>query len=84
VTKQPLNYAGYNNAEFDKVVTESRETNDTAQRMKLFEQAVKMEHRDRPIVYLYHRHLLWAYTNRLSGFKPIPDGLVRLQGLAMK
>jgi peptide/nickel transport system substrate-binding protein len=84
VTKQPLNYAGYSNPEFDKVVTESRETNDTAQRMKLFEQAVKMEHRDRPIVYLYHRHLLWAYTSRLSGFKPIPDGLVRLQGLAMK
>ena len=84
VSKQPLNYAGYNNPEFDKVVKESRETNDPVQRAKFFEQAVKMEHRDRPIIYLYHRHWLWAFTNKLSGFKPVPDGLVRLQGLAMK
>lgn len=84
VSKQPLNYAGYSNPEFDKVVKESRETNDPAQREKLFEQAVKMEHRDRPIIYLYHRHWLWAFTNKLSGFKPVPDGLVRLQGLALK
>ena len=84
VSKQPLNYAGYNNAEFDKVITESRETNDSAQRAKLFEQAVKLEHRDRPIIYLFHRHWLWAFTNRLTGFKPMPDGLIRLQGLMLK
>jgi len=84
VSKQPLNYAGYSNPEFDKVVAESRQTNDPAERSKFFEQAVKMEHRDRPIIYLYHRQWLWAHTTRLSGFKPVPDGLVRLQGLAMK
>jgi peptide/nickel transport system substrate-binding protein len=48
VSKQPLNYAGYANADFDKAITESRETNDPGQRAKLFEQAAKMEHRDRP------------------------------------
>ena len=83
VSKQPLNYAGYANAEFDKAIAESRETNDAAQRAKLFEQAAKMEHRDRPIVYLYHRQWLWAHTNRLQGFRPVPDGMVRLQDLKL-
>jgi len=83
VSKQPLNYAGYANAEFDKTITESRETNDATQRAKLFEQAAKLEHRDRPIVYLYHRQWLWAHTSRLQGFRPIPDGMVRLQDLKL-
>jgi peptide/nickel transport system substrate-binding protein len=83
VSKQPLSYAGYANTDFDKAITQSRETNDAAQRRKLFEEAAKMEHRDRPIVYLYHRQWLWAHTNRLQGFSPVPDGMVRLQNLKM-
>jgi peptide/nickel transport system substrate-binding protein len=83
VSKQPLNYAGYANAEFDKAITDARETSDASQRAKLFEAAAKLEHRDRPIVYLYHRQWLWAYTSRLQGFSPVPDGMVRLQNLKM-
>ena len=37
--------------------------------------------KDRPIIYLYHRHWVWAYANKLSGLRTIPDGLVRVQGL---
>jgi peptide/nickel transport system substrate-binding protein len=39
--------------------------------------------KDRPIVYLFHRHWLWAHTAKLSGLRTIPDGLVRVQGLKM-
>jgi peptide/nickel transport system substrate-binding protein len=39
--------------------------------------------KDRPIVYLFHRHWLWAFTTKLSGFRPSPDGLVRVQGLKL-
>jgi len=83
VSKQPLNYAGYANAEFDNLIKESRETNDAAQRAKLFAQAVKLEHRDRPIIYLFHRHWLWAHTSRLGGFQVVPDGMIRLQGMKL-
>jgi peptide/nickel transport system substrate-binding protein len=81
VTKQPLNYAGYSNPEVDKLVKESRETVDPAARLKLFEQVAAHVLKDRPIVYLYHRHLLWAYSSKLSGLRTVPDGLVRLQDL---
>ncbi len=83
VTKQPLNYSGFSNPGFDQAITQARETTDTAQRMKLFEQAMHLEHQARPIVYLYHRQWLWAHTSRLGGFRVIPDGLVRPQDMKL-
>jgi len=79
--KQPLNYAGYCKAEVDEVLNKSRTTRDPAERRRLFEQLAAIALKDRPIVYLYHRHWLWAYTNKLSGLRTVPDGLVRVQGL---
>jgi len=83
VCKQPINYAGYCNADFDKDMNESRSTNDPEQRAKLFKDAVGHALKDRPIIYLFHRHLLWAYTNKLAGFHRVPDGIIRLQGLRL-
>ena len=54
---------------------------DPAERRKAYEQIAAIVLKDRPIVYLYHRHWLWAYTAKLSGLRTIPDGLVRVQGL---
>jgi len=79
--KQPLNYAGYCKPEVDEILARSRTTRDPAERRKLFEQLAAIALKDRPIVYLYHRHWLWAYTGKLSGLRTIPDGLVRVQGL---
>ena len=79
--KQPLNYAGYCKPEVDEILNQSRTTRDAAERRKLFEQLAAIALKDRPIVYLYHRHWLWAYTNKLSGLRTVPDGLVRVQGL---
>lgn len=81
--KQPLNYTGFCNADFDKAVSEARVTADPAQRAKLYEQAAAIEAKELPIVYLYHRHWLWAYTGKLSGFAKVPDGLLRLQNLRL-
>jgi peptide/nickel transport system substrate-binding protein len=79
--KQPLNYAGYCKPEVDEILNKSRTTRDTAERRKLFEQLAAVALKDRPIVYLYHRHWIWAYTTKLSGLRTVPDGLIRVQGL---
>ena len=81
--KQPLNYSGYCKPEVDDILNRSRTTRDVAERSKLFGDLAAIVLKDRPIVYLYHRHWLWAYTTKLSGLRTIPDGLVRLQGLKM-
>jgi peptide/nickel transport system substrate-binding protein len=81
--KQPLDYSGNCRADMDELINKSRATVDPVARLKLFEQIAAMEAKDRPIVYLYHRHWLWGYTTRLSGFRPVPDGMIRLQNLKM-
>jgi peptide/nickel transport system substrate-binding protein len=79
--KGPLNTAGYCKPEADELLTKARTTRDPAERRKLYEQLAAIVLRDRPIIYLYHRDWLWAYTNKLTGLRTIPDGLVRVQGL---
>jgi peptide/nickel transport system substrate-binding protein len=79
--KQPLNYSGYCKPEVDEILNRSRTLRDTTERRKAFEQLAAIVLKDRPIVYLYHRHWLWAYSSKLTGLKTIPDGLVRVQGL---
>ena len=36
------------------------------------------------ILYLYHPQYLIAHTNKLDGFKPMPDGLLRVTGVKLK
>jgi len=79
--KQPLDYAGYCKPEVDELLNKQRTARDTNERRKLFENLAAIVLKDRPIVYLYHRHWLWAYTSKLSGLRTVPDGLVRVQGL---
>lgn len=79
--KQPLNYAGYCKPEVDDLLKRSRTTGDLAERKKIFGEIAAIVLKDRPIVYLYHRHWLWAYTSKLTGLRTVPDGLVRVQDL---
>ena len=79
--KQPLDYAGYCKPEVDELLNKSRTARDPADRRKLYEQLAAIVLKDRPIVYLYHRNWLWASATKLSGLRPVPDGLVRVQGL---
>jgi peptide/nickel transport system substrate-binding protein len=81
--KAPLDYAGYCKPEVNDLLNRSRSALDPAERKKIYEQIAAIVLKDRPIVYLFHRHWLWAHTAKLSGLRTIPDGLVRVQGLKM-
>jgi len=82
--KQPLNYSGYCKPEVDELLTRSRTTLDPAARQKIYAELAAIVLNDRPIIYLFHRHWIWAYSDKLSGLRTVPDGLVRVQGLQMK
>ena len=81
--KQPLNYAGYCDAETDKLLEQSRTLRDPAARKKVFEQIAARVLKERPVIYLYHRNWLWAYNAKLSGVREVPDGLLRVTGLKL-
>jgi peptide/nickel transport system substrate-binding protein len=79
----PLNYGHYCNQEVEKTLDLSRTTADPAGRLKLYEAIAAQATKDEPIIYLFHRKWIYAYAPRLSGFTPIPDGLVRVKGLTL-
>ena len=81
--KQPLNYSGVCNPQWDELLDRSRKTLDTSGRIKVFATLAAEVVKERPVVYLYHRNWLWAYNNKLTGMRAVPDGLIRVQGLKM-
>jgi peptide/nickel transport system substrate-binding protein len=41
------------------------------------------ENKDLPLVYLYVPKNIVGMSAKISGFVPVPDGMIRLQGLSM-
>jgi peptide/nickel transport system substrate-binding protein len=80
----PINYSGYCNAEVDSAIAAGRATDDVPQRVKDYALVAAQVLKDRPLIYLYHRRWIYAYTKRLAGFHPAADGLIRPQGLVLQ
>ncbi len=80
----PQNYGGYSNPAVDKALDEARLKSDPKERKAVYEKAAEILLNEGPYLYLYHRKVLIAHSNKVEGFKPIPDGLVRLQGVSLK
>src|SRR5688572_4399754 len=81
--KGPLNGSGYCKDDVEALINESRTTLDPARRAAAYDKIAQQVQKDRPVVYLYHRHWLWAHSAKLSGLRTVPDGMVRVQGLKM-
>jgi peptide/nickel transport system substrate-binding protein len=73
----------YSNPEIDKLMDEARTVSDIAARRAIYEKAARITGEARPIIYLWHPRNLVAHTTKLSGFKPVPDGLIRLQDIKL-
>ena len=83
-SKAAQNDGGYANPEADKAMEEARMINDPAQRKAIYQKLTGIVLNDEPIIYIYHRKLLIAHTNKLEGYRQMPDGLVRVVGLKLK
>jgi len=83
-TGAPQNDGGYSNPESDRLMEEGRLTSDFTQRKAIYEKLTKIVLDDEPIIYVYHRKLLFAHSKKLEGYKQMPDGLVRVVGLKLK
>jgi peptide/nickel transport system substrate-binding protein len=83
-TKGPFNDGRYSNATVDKELAAARTIGDLSERQKHYSAAAEQLLQDLPIIYLYHNKWIYAYTTKLSGFTPYPDGLIRPQGLTLQ
>jgi peptide/nickel transport system substrate-binding protein len=78
---------GINDAKFcdpavDALLDTARTTTDTAARKAAYDAAQDVLMDELPLIYLYHQTWIWALNNKLSGFVPYPDGMIRLQGVS--
>jgi peptide/nickel transport system substrate-binding protein len=73
-----LNVSGYSNPALDKILTQARETNDLAQRRKLYGEAVTKLEQDDALIYLYRQANLTGVSNDVKGVQVFPDGVVRV------
>ncbi|MBI1244786.1 MAG: ABC transporter substrate-binding protein [Alphaproteobacteria bacterium] len=84
ITKNgPQNYGKYFNADVDKMMDEQRAVADMTQRQALLGKIMETTHKDLPILYLWHRTNFMAHTTKLTGFQPVPDAMIRLQGMKL-
>src|SRR5476651_2148668 len=80
----PQNYGHYCDKQIDAWHQEARAISDPAQRKAIYEKITAKYLAEGSMIYLYHPQMLIAHTDRLEGYKPMPDGMVRVIGLKLK
>jgi peptide/nickel transport system substrate-binding protein len=73
----------WSNPVADEALDAARTLTDPAARTAQYAKFMEQERKDLPIIYLYHPVNIVGLSARLSGFRPVPDGLIRLQGLSV-
>jgi peptide/nickel transport system substrate-binding protein len=77
-----LNQANVCDQEVDDLLNKARQVSDTAERKRLYSEAIKAFTRDRRnIIYLYHLNYIVAFPQNLKGYQATADGLIRLKGV---
>jgi peptide/nickel transport system substrate-binding protein len=80
----PQNLGHYCDKQIDAWHQEARAASDFAIRKAIYEKIAAKYLAEGSMIYLYHPQMLIAHTDRLEGYKPMPDGLVRVIGLKLK
>ncbi len=79
-----FNFGHYSSPEADRLMDEARLYTDVARRRALYGQMWQQERRDMPLVYLWTARNIVGMKTSLMGFKQVPDGLIRLEGVTLE
>jgi peptide/nickel transport system substrate-binding protein len=74
----------YSNPVLDRALADARRSVDLASRRDHYEEALQVLREDLPIIYLQSPVNVVGISVNLTGFRPVPDGMIRLQGLAAR
>jgi len=77
------NHQKYSNPAVDALLDRARATSEVAERRSIYAQMWPLLRQDLPIIYLYSQKNLAGMSIRVGGFRPVPDGMIRLQGLTL-
>jgi peptide/nickel transport system substrate-binding protein len=80
---QGNNASHYGNPEVDRLLDEGRGMTDPAKRKAAYDKMWPILRQDLPITYLWSPANIVAMSSKVSNFRAIPDGMIRLQGLEL-
>jgi peptide/nickel transport system substrate-binding protein len=83
-TGQAFNWGPFSNSTVDAALDEARSTYDFDKRKAAYGKAADVLLKEGAYLYLYHRKVLTAHSNRLQGYKQLSDGLIRVVGLRLQ
>jgi peptide/nickel transport system substrate-binding protein len=73
----------YSNPIVDAALDTARTLTDTAARRAQYTTLLEQERKDLPIIYLLHPVNIVGLSAKVNGFRAVPDGMIRLQGLSV-
>jgi peptide/nickel transport system substrate-binding protein len=83
-TRGGQNDGKYSNPEVDRLLDAARVEGDVAKRRDLYRQAMEIGvAQDMGRMFVWHRKNIMIHSTRLTGYQPIADGMIRLQGMRL-
>jgi peptide/nickel transport system substrate-binding protein len=79
-----LNWGKYCNPTLDASLAAARAKTNPASRFVDYAAAAKLYLADRAHIFLYNYKWLWGLAEKVDGFAPHPDGIIRLQGVKLR
>ncbi|MBV8189430.1 MAG: ABC transporter substrate-binding protein [Alphaproteobacteria bacterium] len=84
VCDQPQNAGKYCDKQVDADHAEARSISDPAARKKAYQKVAAKVLTEGSILYLYQPQVLVALSDKVEGYKQMPDGLIRVVGVKLK
>ena len=82
-TGGPLNYGHFSSEETDAALDDARTATTFEDRKEAYQRFADIWLNEGSVLYLYHRAMMIAHTDRLKGYEQMPDGLIRVVGIEL-
>jgi len=83
-TGTSLNWSGISNPQIDALLDKTREVSSQPERKKLYSEVTKLLQDELPMVYIVHPVEPKAFSPRVQGYEPVPDGMMRFRTVWLK
>jgi peptide/nickel transport system substrate-binding protein len=79
-----FNWSGVSNPQMDALLDRTREISNQAERRKLYGELTKLLQDELPMIFIVHPIEPKAFSPKVQGYEPIPDGMMRFKDVWMR
>jgi peptide/nickel transport system substrate-binding protein len=79
-----FNWSGLSNEKVDALLDKTREVSNPAERKKLYGELTKLLQDELPMLFIVHPIEPKAFSPRVQGYDPIPDGMMRFKDVWLR